>query len=479
MTKLFPDGLSFSGYNTPSRIECDIYDLEVEGDVPPDLNGRWYRSGPDPQYPPYLGDDIYVNGDGMISMFNFENGHVDFKMRYIQTERWKAERAARRSLYGKYRNPWTDKPEVAGKSRGTANTAPIWHAGRLLVLKEDHVPMAVDPDTLATLGDFTWNGQLKSKTVTAHPKIDPVTGELLLFSYECEGDGSSPMCFLIEDKSGNLVKEEWFDPPYVGMVHDFAITTDYVIFPIFPTTMDPERLKAGGDHWKWDGSLPSWVGIMPRAGSTTDIRWFKVPTSCGFHVINGFNEGTIVHLDMMISKRNGFPYIGDIAGSAADPQDGVPYPTRWSFDMTSNAVDGGFSSKSLAPYGGELPLIDPRCVGRDYRYAYISMVDPERRILMAGPTYMGANMIGKIDLTTGEVQTYHGTDETSFQEGAFIPRGPGEDEGWYINIADRHDQNRSDLLIFDARAISEGPLATARLPIRLRSAFHTTWVPGV
>ena len=101
MTKLFPDGLSFSGYNTPSRIECDIYDLEVEGDVPPDLNGRWYRSGPDPQYPPYLGDDIYVNGDGMISMFNFENGHVDFKMRYIQTERWKAERAARRSLYGK------------------------------------------------------------------------------------------------------------------------------------------------------------------------------------------------------------------------------------------------------------------------------------------------------------------------------------------------------------------------------------------
>jgi carotenoid cleavage dioxygenase len=287
------------------------------------------------------------------------------------------------------------------------------------------------------------------------------------------------MCFLIEDKSGNLVKEEWFDPPYVGMVHDFAITTDYVIFPIFPTTMDPERLKAGGDHWKWDGSLPSWVGIMPRAGSTTDIRWFKVPTSCGFHVINGFNEGTIVHLDMMISKRNGFPYIGDIAGSAADPQDGVPYPTRWSFDMTSNAVDGGFSSKSLAPYGGELPLIDPRCVGRDYRYAYISMVDPERRILMAGPTYMGANMIGKIDLTTGEVQTYHGTDETSFQEGAFIPRGPGEDEGWYINIADRHDQNRSDLLIFDARAISEGPLATARLPIRLRSAFHTTWVPGV
>src|SRR3990167_3992218 len=161
MTGPFPTSPSFSGYNAPSRIECDVYDLEVEGEIPADLNGSWYRCGPDQQYPPHLGDDIYINGDGMISMFRIEDGHVDFKMRYVQTERWKAERAARRSLYGKYRNPWTDSPEVKGKSRGTANTTPVWHGGRLLVLKEDHVPMEVDPDTLATRGEFTWNGKLR------------------------------------------------------------------------------------------------------------------------------------------------------------------------------------------------------------------------------------------------------------------------------------------------------------------------------
>ncbi len=476
MTTTFPTSPSFSGYNAPSRIECDIYDLEVEGVIPPELNGSWYRCGPDPQYPPHLGDDIYINGDGIISMFRIENGHVDFKMRYVQTERWKAERKARRSLYGKYRNPWTDSPEVQGKSRGTANTTPVWHGGRLLVLKEDHVPMELDPDTLETRGPFTWNGALRSKTVTAHPKIDPVTGELLLFGYECEGDGSTSMCFLVEDKDGKLAREEWFEPPYVGMVHDFAITTDYVIFPVLPTTMDPHRLKAGGDHWKWDGSLPGWVGIMPRAGSVADLKWFEVPSAFAFHVVNAFNEGAQVHLDLMVSNRNAFPFIGDITGAEVDPREGIPFATRWSFDMNSEASDGGFRSSRLAEFPGELPLVDARRVGQPYRYTYIAMIDPSQRMLMSGPTYMGANMIGKVDIVEGSLQAYPGTDETTFQEGALIPRGSDEDDGWYINVADRHDQNRTDLLIFDARTISAGPVATVRLPLRLRNAFHTTWV---
>ena len=113
MTTAFPASPDFSGHNAPARIECDIYDLVVEGTVPAELNGSWYRSVPDPQYPPRMGDDTYLSGDGMVRLFRFENGHVDFKMRYVQTERWKNERAARRSLYGLYRNPYTDDPSVA------------------------------------------------------------------------------------------------------------------------------------------------------------------------------------------------------------------------------------------------------------------------------------------------------------------------------------------------------------------------------
>ncbi len=111
MSAKFPETPSFTGYNAPMRVECDIRDLEVvEGEVPRELNGSFYRATHDPQFPPYLGDDIYVNGDGMISYFRFENGHVDFKSRYVRTDRYRAQEAAQRSLFGVYRNRYTNDP---------------------------------------------------------------------------------------------------------------------------------------------------------------------------------------------------------------------------------------------------------------------------------------------------------------------------------------------------------------------------------
>src|ERR1700722_18631793 len=108
MSIAFPNSMDFTEFNAPSRIECEVYDLVVEGQLPADLNGSWYQTVPDPQFPPMLGHDTYLSGDGMISAFKFENGHVDFKMKYIMTDRLKADRKARRGLFGLYRNPYTD-----------------------------------------------------------------------------------------------------------------------------------------------------------------------------------------------------------------------------------------------------------------------------------------------------------------------------------------------------------------------------------
>ena len=118
MSTPFPNSMDFGGFNAPSRVECDIYDLVVHGQVPEEIDGVWYRSIPDPQYAPLLGDDTMLSGDGMVSSFVFEKGHVDFKMRYVQTDRWRNERKARRGLYGSYRNPYTDDPSVRGRNLG-------------------------------------------------------------------------------------------------------------------------------------------------------------------------------------------------------------------------------------------------------------------------------------------------------------------------------------------------------------------------
>ena len=218
---------------------------------------------------------------------------------------------------------------------------------------------------------------------------------------------------------------------------------------------------------------------MIQPDERADLRWFKMPTTFAFHTINAFNVGSKVHIDMCDANRNAFPFIDDITGSPVDPREGIPFATRWSFDMYSRAEDGGFSERRLSEVPGELPLINSRFVGRDYQYAYIAMIDPTRRMHKAGPLQMVSNTIGKFNVRDGSVQVYYGDDETCFQEGAFVPfaQATAEDDGYYINVADRHEQNRSDLLVFDARRIDQGPLVTVKLPLRLRNAFHTTWVP--
>ena len=156
MSVRFPDEPGFQGRFAPVRLEGDIRGVEVtQGEIPASLRGTFYRVGADPAWPPFVDRDFYFNADGMVAMFRFENGYCDFRSRYVRTPRFEAERAARRSLFGAYRNPFTDDPSVAGLSRGLANTNVYWHGGRLLASKEDSAPVQIDPDTLDTVGEFS------------------------------------------------------------------------------------------------------------------------------------------------------------------------------------------------------------------------------------------------------------------------------------------------------------------------------------
>ena len=473
MTRPFPKTIAFAGYNAPSRVEADIFDLEIEGELPRELRGVWYRMTPDPQFAPRLGDDFFISGDGMISSFRFEDGHVDYKSRYVRTERFLAERAARRALYGAYRNRFTDEASVEGLDRTVANTSPIWHAGRLFASKEDGLPYEIDPDTLETLGRFDWDGRLKTVTVSAHPKVDPRTGEMLFYGYEASGDASRDMAFCVADKDGRLVSEEWFEAPYPGMVHDFAITRDYAVFPIFPTITDLERMKAGGPHWMSDVSQDCWVAVVPRATGVKDIRWFRRPGGQFFHVINAWNDGEQITLDLCVSQTNSFPFIPDVSGEPYDPVKASALPSRWTLDLTRN--DDHIDERMVAPVPGDVPRIDDRRIGMRYRQAWMGMVDPTLAMRVSGPVGGGFNLVGRIDMDTGEVDAWYGADDDAFQEPQFVPTGAGETDGYVLSVIEKHADNLSDVGVFRAGRMAEGPVAVIHLPLRLRGAVHGCW----
>jgi len=275
----FPNTPFFQGFNKPSRLEGDIFEVETSGTIPKDINGTFYRVQPDHRFPPLFEEDIHFNGDGSVSAFTFSNGHVDFKQRYVHTERYLAETKARRALLGRYRNPYTDNEMVKGIIRTASNTNILFWRGVLLAMKEDGPPFAMDPTTLETIGRYDFDGQVKSPTFTAHPKFDPDTGEMVAYGYQAGGDGhdaSRDIVVYTFDKDGKKTEECWYKAPFCGMIHDCAITKNWLILPLTPIKADLERLKRGGNHFAWDPNEDQWYGVVPRRnGKPEDIKWFR------------------------------------------------------------------------------------------------------------------------------------------------------------------------------------------------------------
>ena len=476
MPYLFPaDNPGFRGPSHPSRVECDLFELEYEGVLPTELNGRFYRCGPDPQFVPRFKDDIGINGDGMVSMFRMNDGHVDFRQRFVRTDKFRAERAARRALFGHYRNRFTDDPSVAGVDRTTANTSILWHGGRLFAIKEDGLPHELDPDTLETLGKFNFGGQLRSPHFTAHPKLDPVSGELLFYGFEVAGETSPTLAYAVADRDLNLLSEEWFDAPYASMVHDFAVTEHHAVFLVMPTTSNLERMKAGGFHFAWDDSLPSYIGVVPRRGGVKNVRWFKGPGRWSFHTMNAFEEGSKLHIDLTVSEINGFAYIPSADGKPWNPERAKSCLTRWTVDLAGTSDT--FSEHCLWDTASDFYKTDPRVQTRPYRHGFMAARDTTRAPATQGPAPF--NTLARIDHQTGQVDTWWAGEASTVQEPQFVPRGPGaaEGEGWLLAVVGRLAEHRSDLVVLDALNLAGGPVATVHLPIFLRMTFHGEWVP--
>jgi carotenoid cleavage dioxygenase len=238
------------GTVAPCRVEGEVYDLEIFGKIPKQMNGTFYRVMPDPGQPPtyHKNGEMFVplDGDGVVSAFVFEDGHVDWRQRFVQTARYQAEKKARKSLFGVYRNPFTNHPCVDAVVDSTGNTNVLVHAGKLLALKENGQAWEMDPGefprqgyihsrpnvsnyarpsvTLKTRGYNPFG--MASRTFTAHPKLDVQTGNLVGFGYEARGLATRDICYFELDPSGKVVEELFFEYPFIGFMHDCILSED-------------------------------------------------------------------------------------------------------------------------------------------------------------------------------------------------------------------------------------------------------------
>ena len=476
----FPQTPSFTGFNTPSRIEADIANLVHEGSIPPELNGAFYRVQPDPQFPPRLSDDIAFNGDGMITRFHFHDGQCDFRQRWAKTDKWKLENAAGKALFGAYRNPLTDDDSVKGQIRSTANTNAFIFGGKLWAMKEDSPALVMDPATMESFGFEKFGGKMTGETFTAHPKIDPKTGNMVAIGYAASGLCTDDVTLYEISPTGDMLYEAWFKVPYYCMMHDFGMTEDYLVLHIVPSIGSWERLEKGLPHFGFDTTMPVYLGIIPRRADLKqeDIRWFKRDNCFASHVMNAWQDGTKIHFDIPEAKNNMFPFFPDVHGAPFNGQEAMSYLTRWTVDMASNS-ENFESITQLTQTAGEFPRIDDRFAGRPYRHGWMLEMDYRRPVDLKGGSAGGLlmNCLCHIDHETGREQHWWCGPVSSLQEPCFIPRSPdaAEGDGWIVQVCNRLEEHRSDLLLFDALDIEKGPIATINIPIRLRFGLHGNW----
>jgi carotenoid cleavage dioxygenase len=467
MTQPFPsDDVFLKGWMAPSGLECDAPDLIVEGELPADLQGTYFRNGPDPLHPPRKGDRYHwFHGDGMIQRFHFGEGRVSWKNRWVRTRKYELERAAGESLFGVLGNPMTADPSVASEEYNTANTHIVWHHGKLLALMEGALAVEVDPGDLSTVQTIDFDGQI-SGPITAHPKFDPKTGEMVFFGYQALGPGSREIRYNVADRNGKLIRNEMLQAPFASMVHDFFVTDTHVVFPIFPLTFDIQRAIERGMPLAWEPDKGTHFGVMPRDGTAADVVWYEMEPRFMFHMMNAWNEGSTLQVDVTAANATQFAPMPD--GNMASESDGIkPLFRRWSFDL-----DGGSNSVAetmLDDLPCEFPRTDDRFSTQPYRHGFA--VGGRGRELMF-------NQLVHYDTAAGTSKTWSGGEHYLFGEAVVAPRAGAADEadGYMLMLAFNQQTQLSELMVFEALDIEQGPVAKAMLPIRIPAGFHGSWV---
>lgn len=462
-----PDGAAFhrSGNFAPIAEEHDLPELPVRGELPRGLRGTLFRNGPNPQFHDPLSPGAHwFLGDGMVHAFVLSEGRARYRNRWVRTHKWQAERAAGRPLLPEYPKP--TPRGLAIPNTGVANTNIVFHAGKLLALEEGHLPFELDPATLETRGLEQFRGILRGP-FTAHPKVDPATGDMLFFGYGADGPLTAGMTWGEIWPDGRVGRLERFQAPYPAMVHDFAITERHVMFPVMPLVGSRWRAITKGQPFVWDPSFGGYVGLMRRDRGTRSLCWFRTESCYVFHVVNAWDEGERVVADVM--QYAAPPLFPCVKGPRPAAEATRARLVRWTLDP--KARTDWFRTEVLDDSHTEFPRLDERRTGRPNRHAAYCV------------NRNGGEMFDAVawrDLRAGRAETFALPPGDAVSEAVFVPRRPEAEEGdgWLLAVAWRAREGRSDLLVLDTGAVAAGPVATVALPHRVPFGFHGNWVPA-
>ncbi len=463
-----------TGVWRPQTTEYDAWDLDVTGDIPDDLEGVYLRNTETALFEPIKRYHPF-DGDALLHAMTFANGEARYASRFVRTEGFLAEQEAGRSLWAGIAEHPSNAIATHGWGARTmmkdnASTDVVVHDGKALAsFYQCGELYALDPTTLETLGTTSWGGHFPAEGVSAHTKIDEHTGELLFFNY---GTEAPYMHYGVVSPAGELVT--YIDIPLPGprLPHDMAFTEHWSILNDLPLFWDAQSLADGYYSNRFHRDLPSRFALVPRHGTTDDIRWFEADPTFVLHWTNAYEDGDEVVLEGFFQHNptaRGVPrFEGANKGfETLDLNVIEPRHHRWRFNLTT----GQTIEEQLSDRCAEFPMINGRYAGRRHRYAYLGRGAPE---------IFAFDALVKHDVSTGSEELVTLGEGVYLSETVMAPRvgSTAEDDGYLITFTADVVNDQSECVILDAANPADEPVARIRLPERISSGTHATWAPG-
>ncbi|MCY4566564.1 MAG: carotenoid oxygenase family protein [Gammaproteobacteria bacterium] len=433
------------GNGRPITEERTLTALKVTGTIPAELDGRFVRNGANP----FTGTSSHpFFGDGMVHGIRLRDGKAEwYRNRYVQTPF--------------IANPSTDilDPSVLMDMKSSkANTHVIGHAGKVLALEEGHFPYVLDGE-LETVGPTDFDGVLNG-SFTAHPKICPVTGELLAFGYSAF---EPYLRYLRVSADGRLVQVENITVGGPTMMHDFNITRNNVVFMDLPAVFNMELAMSGEMPIRWDDNYPARLGVMPRDGSDEQVKWYDINPCYVFHPMNSYEDGDCIVLD-----------VARFSHMWRDSSMDFPPPDLWRF--TIDTTTGKVREEQVDDRSAEFPRVADSVIGLKHRYGY--MMSMSEGGFTDDPTNASGAIL-KYDRATGQRSAIELGRGRVGGEAVFAPSAnpQSEDDGYLMTyLYDAHSDS-SRFVIMDAATMDDEPVASVELP-RIPSGFHGSWIPA-
>jgi len=480
-----------SPYNAPGfkpvHTLCSNAVLQVSGKIPDDLEGVYLRNGTNLQFGQTNGRYHMFNGAGMLHQVQIAAGKASYSNTYIKTPRYEIEDTMGQDQYlhfgdlaggGKaglvrmavaaLRQRLGILPALEALESGSSTTAVQYHHGTLYCLQETGYPFAlntrVEDGHLILDGEGRWDtfgGKLDSP-YTAHPKIDPATGDWYTFSTQF----SSGRLYHSVLRQGKLEQHSVIDQqkPALAFLHDYYLTEHYLVFPDLSLRFNPKDMFGSEKSpMVFDADYKMRWGVIKRDHQPGDpVRWFTTEQPGHlWHVVNGWEEtrddgGTDIVLFAPVFRS----YPSNLP--IHNPQEPHAKFNKWRLNLDSGQVT---EDRVLLDHFYERPSFNTAYIGQQNRYAYL--LDEEKEGMMA-------RGVLKYDMVDEQEVAYFDYGEFYGGEALFVPRtnASGEDDGYLLELLMMAD--RAELLIIDAATMQE--MARLHLPQRVPFGVHSCWL---